>query len=152
MTTLELARQLAHAARQASEADAAGAILRALEQRGAWLRRVRQVNGLTVEIPMEVPTMATTQKREKNQNLPGIEKGIPALEQIAEAYADVRDRRSALTREEVALKSQALTLMHKHNKSVYKRDGIEIILTPGEETIKVKVTKAGDDGGDDGDE
>jgi len=74
------------------------------------------------------------------QRLPEVESGIPALEELATAYADVRDRRADLTREEVGLKAEALALMHKHKKTIYKRDGIEIRLD-AVESIKVKVRK-----------
>jgi tRNA threonylcarbamoyladenosine modification (KEOPS) complex Pcc1 subunit len=32
-----------------------------------------------------------------------------------------------------------MALMHEHQKTVYKRNGIEIRLEPGEETVKVKI-------------
>lgn len=54
-----------------------------------------------------------------------------------------------LLREEVDLKSRAMKLMKKYGKSKYKHNGIEILIEPGEETIKVKVRKAGEDVDDD---
>jgi hypothetical protein len=78
----------------------------------------------------------------RSQPLPGLEDlAIRELEQLAANYADVRDRRMEVGREEVTLKTQAIGLMKKFGKSVYKRDGIEITLVPGEETISVKVKR-----------
>ena len=69
---------------------------------------------------------------------------IAELDEVAETYADIRDRRIALNEEEANLKQQAMALMKKYKKKHYARDGIEITLEPGEETIKVKVKKAKD--------
>jgi len=77
---------------------------------------------------------------------------IAELEDIAESYAEIRDRRIALNQEEADLKQQAMALMKKHKKKHYARDGIEITLEPGEETIKVKVKKAKDDEDDEAEE
>ena len=83
--------------------------------------------------------------RPRNVDLPGLEdRAIKPLEDLAAAYADVRDRRIELNREEVELKTRALKLMHKYEKTVYKRNGIEIRIVPGDEAIKVKVAKGAD--------
>jgi len=74
---------------------------------------------------------------------------IADLEKVAEAYADICDRRIALKHQEATLKLETMRLMKKHKKKHYARDGIEITLEPGEETIKVKVKKAKDDDGED---
>jgi hypothetical protein len=87
----------------------------------------------------------------RNADLPGMEeRAIKPLEEIAAQYADIRDRRMALSEEEVALKTKAIQLMHKHKKTEYRHDGIEILLVTGDETVKVKVKKpeADDDPGD----
>jgi len=70
---------------------------------------------------------------------------IKDLEKVAAAYAELRDQRMALNQDEARLKQQAMALMKKHKKKRYVRDGIEITLESGEETIKVKVKKAKDD-------
>jgi len=93
--------------------------------------------------------------RPRSQPLPGLEDArIKPLEDLAAAYADVRDRRIELNREESELKQHAIKLMHRHDKTIYRRDGIEIRLVEGDEDVKVKVKKAGDDtesnGGGDG--
>jgi len=82
----------------------------------------------------------------RSANLPGLDdRVIQPLEDIAASYADVRDRRMALNKEEAELKTAALALMHKHGKTVYSHDGIEIRLEPGEETVKVKIQKKADE-------
>jgi len=85
-------------------------------------------------------------RQPRSANLPGLDdRVIKPLEDIAAAYADVRDRRMALNKEEAELKTAALALMHKHGKTVYRHDGIEIQLEPGEETVKVKIQKKADE-------
>jgi hypothetical protein len=68
-------------------------------------------------------------------------RAIKPLEDVAVAYADIRDRRMALNREEADLKEKALALMHKHGKTVYRRDGVEITIEPTDEVLKVRVKK-----------
>ena len=88
----------------------------------------------------------------KAQDLPGMEdRAIAPLEQVAVAYAEIRDQRIALNKEEKSLKDTARRLMHKYKKTVYKHDGVEIRLVPGEEDVKVKVRSADadEDAGDD---
>jgi hypothetical protein len=76
---------------------------------------------------------------------------IGDLEQVALDYADIRDRRQALNREEVELKSRTMALMHKYGKAHYHRDGVEITLLPGEEDVKVRVKPTTEEGGGDTD-
>lgn len=66
---------------------------------------------------------------------------IAPLEQVAARYAEIRDERQALTREESSLKQSAMSLMKQYGKTHYKRDGIEITVLHGEDDIKVKVAK-----------
>jgi hypothetical protein len=88
----------------------------------------------------------------KDVDFPGMEdRAIQPLEDIAAAYADVRDRRMALNTEEAELKAAAKKLMHKYEKTIYRRNGVEIRLIDGEEDVKVKVKRpleAEDDGED----
>lgn len=85
-------------------------------------------------------------RKPKQPDLPGTEdRAIKPLEEIAAAYADVRDRRMALNQEEHDLKISALKLMHKYDKTIYKRDGIEIRIVESDEDVKVKVSKPGED-------
>jgi hypothetical protein len=69
---------------------------------------------------------------------------IKPLEDIAAAYADVRDQRMALNKDEHDLKQAALKLMKKYGKVIYRHEGIEIRVVPGEEDVKVKVRKPGE--------
>jgi len=77
------------------------------------------------------------------QRLPTMtDTGIKALDNIGARYADIRDQRQALTREEVSLKQHTITLMHKHGKTSYVTDALEIHLEGGEESVTVKVKDA----------
>jgi hypothetical protein len=78
--------------------------------------------------------------------LPGMEDhAIKPLEDIATAYADVRDRRIELNAEEHELKDHAKALMKKYDKTIYKHGGVEIRIVPGEDDVKVKIAKPGDE-------
>lgn len=122
--------------------------------RGATTRRAKRVNGRVntfktnggLPESREVAPPRRGRGRPRQQDLPGTDdRVLQPLEDIAAAYADVRDRRIDLNREEAELKAHALQLMHEFKKTIYKRDGIEIRLVAGEEDVKVKVRKATDD-------
>lgn len=83
---------------------------------------------------------------------PASKAGIPELEAAAEAYADIRDQRIALNRDEANLKTDVLRLMHEHHKTVYQRGNVTITIVQEEETVKVRVRKATDDDHDDDEE
>lgn len=68
--------------------------------------------------------------------------GIRALDNIGARYADIRDQRQALTREEVSLKAHTITLMHQHGKTSYVTPALEIHLEAGDESVTVKVKDA----------
>jgi hypothetical protein len=88
-------------------------------------------------------------RRPRTQPLPGMEdRVIKPLEDVAADYADIRDTRIELAAREQALKIDALQLMKKFNKTIYRHDGIEIAIIPGEDDVKVKVKKAVDDDDD----
>jgi hypothetical protein len=88
--------------------------------------------------------------RPRQPDLPGTEdRRLQPLDDLAAAYAEVRDRRMELTDEEGTLKARAIALMHQFQKTIYKHDGIEIRLVAGAEDVKVKVRKAADDQDDD---
>jgi hypothetical protein len=90
--------------------------------------------------------------RPRQPDLPGTEdRRLQPLDDLAAAYADVRDRRIDLSREEGELKARAIALMHQFEKTIYKHDGIEIRLVAGEEDVKVKVRKAAEDADEDDD-
>jgi phosphate starvation-inducible protein PhoH len=93
---------------------------------------------------------ATTQvqqtRRPKLQALPGLEDhAIKPLEDAAELYAEIRDQRMELTQREHELKINALKLMHQYKKTIYRHNGVEITLVHGEDDVRVRVKKAGND-------
>jgi hypothetical protein len=80
--------------------------------------------------------------RPKQGDLPGMEdRLLPDLEEGARAYAEIRDQRMALNKEEAELKANLLALMHKHGKEKYTHDGVEILIVTTDETVKVKITE-----------
>ena len=84
--------------------------------------------------------------RPRQPDLPGTDdRRLQPLDDVAAAYAEVRDRRIDLKSEEDELKARALALMHQFKKTIYKHDGIEIRLVAGEEDVKVKVRKTTED-------
>lgn len=93
---------------------------------------------------------ARERKRPRKQALPGMEDmRIRELDQAGEDYADIRDRRMELSREEHALKERLKRAMHKHGKKTYKHDGISIELVATEEDVKVRIRKADQSATDD---
>jgi hypothetical protein len=78
--------------------------------------------------------------------LPGMEDhAIKPLEDVATEYAEIRDARMELTDREHGAKVLALKLMKKYDKTIYRHNGVEITVVPGEDDVKVRVKKAGDD-------
>jgi hypothetical protein len=91
----------------------------------------------------------TRRGRPRQADLPGTEdRKIRALEEAAEAYAEIRDERMQLNQREAELKSALLAQMKKLGKTVYHRDGITITVVAEEETVKVRVKKASDEDDD----
>jgi hypothetical protein len=85
-------------------------------------------------------TSVRTPRKPRTASLPGMEDhAIPALEKIAQEYADIRDQRMELTLQERALKTTAIAAMHKHGRTSYEHDGVTIRLVPGEEKLKVQI-------------
>jgi hypothetical protein len=90
--------------------------------------------------------VATRGRKPKSQALPGLEDhAIKPLEDVAESYAEIRDARMELTQREHETKSLALKLMAKYGKTIYRHNGVEIVVVPGEDDVKVRVKKPGDD-------
>ena len=78
----------------------------------------------------------------RSQALPGLEEiVIPELEDAGGEYRDTRDRRMVLTEAEVGMKTGLLALMRKHGKTHYTFDGLEILVIPGEDDVKVRTVK-----------
>jgi hypothetical protein len=81
-------------------------------------------------------------KTPRQRRLPGLEDAkIEELESAAEEYADIRDRRMALTTDEVACKEELLALMKKHGKVSYIHNGYDIKVVVESEKLKVKIKK-----------
>jgi hypothetical protein len=77
------------------------------------------------------------------QDLPGVDhRNLADIEAVALDYAEVRDRRMALTKDEAALKQQIIGLLKHHKKTTYRREGLELAIVPGEERLRVRVTRA----------
>lgn len=71
---------------------------------------------------------------------------ISELQKLAEEYAGIRDDRQELTRREVNLKDRLLSAMHRHKKTHYKYQDVEITIVKDEtEDVKVKIKKAKED-------
>src|SRR5579863_2384674 len=90
-------------------------------------------------------------KKARQKDLPGMEtREIKELDDAALEYAEIRDERQALTRQEVAAKDKLLGLMHKLKKSDYIAPGgaIEIHVVIEKEKVKVKIKKVDGDSGD----
>ena len=88
------------------------------------------------------PEPSSDRKRGKTTRLPGMEDAeIEELEDAAREYANVRDDRISLTREESSMKETLLGLMKKHKKEKYVHDGVEVKLVHEEETVKVRIIK-----------
>lgn len=98
----------------------------------------------------------------KTSDLPGITgKGvapvrIKAVDDAAEEYVKVRDRRMGLTKKEVQAKQTLIDLLHKNSEKIgadeegimrYEYDDVVVELSPGKETLKVR-TASSPDGGD----
>ena len=79
-------------------------------------------------------------KKHGEAALPGMEDHtIRPLEQGAQHYADIRDKRIELNKEESELKTSLLKLMKEHHKTLYRHGGVTIRVIAGEEDVKVKV-------------
>lgn len=89
-----------------------------------------------------------TAKRPVQTEIPGTERvRIKSIDDAAEEYVNVRDKRMEWTEKEVAAKQQLTDLMHKHAEKIgrdaeggltYRYDDMQVILKPTEEVLKVK--------------
>jgi hypothetical protein len=85
---------------------------------------------------------AKAKKGPKQGRLPTMEDpAIEELEDSAENYADVRDQRMELTREESRLKEELLGLMKKHKKTSYVHGGFDIKVIVESEKLRVRIKK-----------
>ena len=81
-------------------------------------------------------------KKPRQARLPQMEDpAIEELEGAAEDYAEIRDKRQALTVDEVRLKKELLGLMHSHQKTTYNHGGVSIKVIVESEKVKVRIKK-----------
>jgi hypothetical protein len=83
----------------------------------------------------------------KQTELKGIEAPFPAVEDAAEKYIDVRDKRMSLTEKEVDARAVLVHEMQKEKLTSYRFDDQVVTLLPGKEKVRVK-TVTDDDNGD----
>lgn len=82
------------------------------------------------------------QPKPRQADLPGMaDRRIPDLHKAAEEYAEVRDERMALTKQEVDLQEVLLEKMKLHKMDRYKFEDVECILIHEKEKVKVKRRK-----------
>ena len=80
--------------------------------------------------------------KKRQPKLPGMEDThIQDLDDAAVSYVNARDERMKLTEVEVERRDEVQTLMHKHGKKTYRCEGVEIVLQPEGEKVKVRVKK-----------
>ena len=103
----------------------------------------------------ETPTPASEPKKRKGKPQPDLPAmtgagvavpDVPEINAAAEEYLSVRDRRMKLTEQEVITKATLRELMHSHGLQRYPFSDYVVVITPGEEKLKVKV--AADENGE----
>lgn len=86
--------------------------------------------------------MPKTEEKEGIKRLPGMEEPeIEELETLAKQYAKIRDKRQALTTQEVDLKDLLLKAMKKNNRTDYVHGKVSIRIVAEEETVRVRIAK-----------
>lgn len=89
--------------------------------------------------------------KRKQADLPGVEgpgvsqPHVPEIEDIAEEYVGIRDKRMALTKQEVETRGRLSTVMKNHNLTRYPYDGKVVLIKPGQEKIKVQAAEDEED-------
>lgn len=84
-------------------------------------------------------------RKPKDQILPSMEDmAIPEIETLGHRYAEQRDARMEMLKDELGTKELLMGVMKKHGKDLYKRGDLEVRLVQSEETVKVKI-KSGRD-------
>ena len=87
------------------------------------------------------PTNGKAKPAPRERTLPGMEdRANKVLEGIAIEYAEIRDQRMALNKDEATLKQRALGELKRLGRQGYHRNGIDISIVPGEETLRVRVS------------
>ena len=89
---------------------------------------------------------ATTKARHakpRERALPGLEDArIKSLDEVCDSISECRASINELKGEEADLEKKALKEMHTHRKSSWRHAGVELVLIPGEERLRVRTTKA----------
>ena len=85
---------------------------------------------------------AAPARKPRQPRLPQMEDAeIEEIEGSAENYADIRDQRMELTKEETRLKTELLGLMKKYGKTSYVHDGYDVKVIVESEKLKVRIKK-----------
>jgi hypothetical protein len=80
-------------------------------------------------------------KPPKQKVLPGMkDRKLADLHEAALEYAAARDERMEKMKPESDAKATVLRLMKKHKKTVYRYNGVSVLLTVEKEKVTVKVT------------
>jgi hypothetical protein len=95
----------------------------------------------------------------KQKELEGMEKpSIPEIEEAADAYVSIRDKRMAMTEKEVAAKTNLLQVLLSHESELspgedgsklYRFDDEIVLLKPGKRVVKVKSAHEDEESEDD---
>lgn len=90
--------------------------------------------------PPKAKKSVAIKHKPKQQDLPGMEdRALKPLENLAEQYADVRDQRMELTRQESQMSADLLALMHKYEKTEYHHGEVHIWVKVIDEKVRVKI-------------
>jgi len=72
--------------------------------------------------------------------LPGLEhRAIKELEDVALQLLAIEGRKSYHAQLERELKAQAVAILHKHNKSTYRREWVDMSIEPTGEKLRIKL-------------
>jgi hypothetical protein len=97
---------------------------------------------------------ATKPKRAKQPRLGGMEDmpAVPALDRVAESLASCREEKNTLVETEKGLIQRAMDLMHSNGRTIYKAHGIELVLVPGGDKLRVRLREDGESDNESGTE
>lgn len=88
----------------------------------------------------------TRRKGPRQSALPGLEdRAISELQDAALSYAEVRDERMELTKQESDQKALVLAVMKKHGKTHYAHGNVIVDLVPEDVKVKVKILAEGEE-------
>lgn len=89
---------------------------------------------------------SAVKKIARQKSLPGMsDRKVAAIENLALDYAEIRDQRMELSKQEVELKTKLIDLMHAQKRKTYQRGNINIELVVEAEKIKVRVKSVEDE-------